>query len=129
LHHFPGTAAFFTVRNTGDPDAAGRPTLAEWKQMVDKLLSSRFALTFHRDAKELAVYALTVARTRPTLTKNETDLNGIPTLTFRSLGVLPARMRVWPNSRVCCGRSAESTGGESDGARWQIRLHVELDTG
>ena len=47
---------------TGEPDAAGRPTLAQWKQIVGKLLPSRFALTFHRDTKDLAVNRKTFSK-------------------------------------------------------------------
>jgi len=40
----------------------GRPTLDEQMSMLRKLLADRFKLTFHREEKELAVYALTVAK-------------------------------------------------------------------
>jgi uncharacterized protein (TIGR03435 family) len=56
--------------------------------MVKKLLTERFKLTFHHDKKELSVYALTVGKTGPKLTKSEGDPNGLPGLFFRALGVL-----------------------------------------
>jgi uncharacterized protein (TIGR03435 family) len=37
------------------------------------------------------VYAITVGKTGPKLTKSEGDPNGLPGLFFRGLGVLPAR--------------------------------------
>ena len=39
-----------------------RPTLDEQMSMVRKLLADRFKLTFHRETKELSIYALTVAK-------------------------------------------------------------------
>ena len=59
--------------------------------MVQKLLADRFKLTFHHDKKELSVYAIVVGKTGPKLTKSEGDPNGLPSLFFRGLGVLPAR--------------------------------------
>jgi len=37
------------------------------------------------------VYAITVAKSGPKLTKSEGGPNGLPALFFRGLGVLPAR--------------------------------------
>jgi uncharacterized protein (TIGR03435 family) len=73
------------------PDGEGQPNDKQWKIMVQKLLADRFKLTFHRDTKELSVYALVVGKTGPKLTKSEGDPNGLPALFFRKLGVLPAR--------------------------------------
>jgi uncharacterized protein (TIGR03435 family) len=39
-----------------------RPNLNEQMAMLRKLLEDRFQLTFHREAKELKVYALTIAK-------------------------------------------------------------------
>jgi uncharacterized protein (TIGR03435 family) len=39
-----------------------RPTLKEQMAMLRALLADRFKLTFHREQKEMAVYALTVAK-------------------------------------------------------------------
>ena len=41
---------------------AVRPTLDEQMSMLRKLLTDRFKLTFHREQKELSIYALAVAR-------------------------------------------------------------------
>jgi uncharacterized protein (TIGR03435 family) len=73
------------------PDAEGQPNDKQWKTMVQKLLADRFKLTFHRDKKELSVYALTVGKTGPKLTASTGDPNGLPGLFFRGLGDLPAR--------------------------------------
>jgi uncharacterized protein (TIGR03435 family) len=72
------------------PDGDGQPNEKQWKTMVQKLLADRFELAFHRDKKELPVYAIVTAKTGPKLTRSEGDPNGLPGLFFRGLGVLPA---------------------------------------
>ena len=59
--------------------------------MVQKLLADRFKLTFHRDKKELTVFAITVAKTGSKLTPSEDRSNGVPALFFRGLGNLPVQ--------------------------------------
>jgi len=54
------------------PDTEGIPNGDQLKLMVQKLLTERFQLTFHRDKKELSVYAITVTKTGAKLSKNET---------------------------------------------------------
>ncbi len=73
------------------PDGEGQPNDKQWKTMVQKLLADRYKLTFHRDKKELSVYAIVVGKTGPKLTKSDGDPNGLPALFFRRLGMLPAR--------------------------------------
>jgi uncharacterized protein (TIGR03435 family) len=73
------------------PDGEGQPNDKQWKTMVQKLLADRYKLTFHREKKELSVYAIVVGKTGPKLTKSEGDPNGLPALFFRRLGMLPAR--------------------------------------
>ncbi len=63
---------------TGKPDTAGIPSVKQLKAMVRKLLSDRFALKYHLDKKELAVYAITVTKTGPKIARNETNPNGLP---------------------------------------------------
>jgi uncharacterized protein (TIGR03435 family) len=75
----------------GKPDGEGQPSLDQWKKMVQKLLADRFQLSFHDDKKELPVFALVVAKSGPKLTKSEADANGVPSLLFRGLGMLPVR--------------------------------------
>ena len=57
---------------TAKPDSEGIPNGDQLKLMVQKLLTERFQLAFHRDKKELAVYAITVTKTGAKLSKNET---------------------------------------------------------
>ncbi len=63
---------------TGKPDKPGKPDLKLVKAMVRKLLADRFQLTFHREKRELSVYAVTVARSGPKLTGNDSDPDGLP---------------------------------------------------
>ncbi len=72
------------------PDGEGEPSDAQWRTMLRKLLDDRFKLTFHREQKDLPVYALTVAKNGPKLTANHDDPNGLPGLMFRGLGDLNA---------------------------------------
>ena len=74
---------------TGQPDVEGVPNQVQLRQLVERLLADRFKLTFHRDKKELSVYALVVGAKGPTLTKSAANPNGLPSLLFRGLGVLP----------------------------------------
>ena len=76
---------------TAKPDGDGQPNEKQWKAMVQKLLADRFKLTFHRDKKELSVYAIVVGKTGPKLTPSQGDPNGLPTLFFRKLGELTVR--------------------------------------
>ena len=54
----------------GVPDAEGKPDTDQLKTMVQGLLADRFKLVVHHDKRELAVYALTVAKNGPKLTKS-----------------------------------------------------------
>jgi uncharacterized protein (TIGR03435 family) len=44
-----------------------RPNLDEQMAMLRKLLAERFKLTFHREPRELSIYALTIAKNGPKL--------------------------------------------------------------
>jgi uncharacterized protein (TIGR03435 family) len=54
----------------GVPDAEGKPNREQLKSMLQSLLTDRFKLAVHHDKRELAVYALTVAKNGPRLTKS-----------------------------------------------------------
>ena len=47
------------------PEGEGQPNDKQWKIMLQKLLADRFKLTFHRDKKELSVYAIVVGKNGP----------------------------------------------------------------
>ena len=74
---------------TAQPQAEGQPNDKQLKIMVQKLLTERFKLSFHRDKKELSVYAITVDKSGHKLNKSEGNPNGLPGLFFRGLGNLP----------------------------------------
>jgi uncharacterized protein (TIGR03435 family) len=74
-----------------EPEAEGAPNRKQLEGMLQRLLADRFKLTFHRDKKELSVYAIAVGKGGPKLTKSAGDPNGLPGLFFRGLGVLPAQ--------------------------------------
>jgi uncharacterized protein (TIGR03435 family) len=56
------------------------------KVMMQKLLADRFQLKFHREKKELSVYALTVLKGGPKFSKSERDPDSLPGLFFRGPG-------------------------------------------
>lgn len=74
---------------TGQPAAQGLPNVLQMRQMIQQLLADRLKLAFHRENRELPVYAITVAGGGPRLTKNDSNPNGLPGLLFRGLGTLP----------------------------------------
>ncbi len=65
------------------PDGEGAPSLKQWKSMVQKLLADRYKLSFHRDKREMPVYALSVAKSGEKMTKSQGDPNGLPGFFFR----------------------------------------------
>ena len=60
---------------TGKPDLPGMPSVNQLMTMVQKLLEERFQLKFHREKRELSVYAITVAKTGAKLAKSEAPGN------------------------------------------------------
>lgn len=80
----------------GQPDLPGSPDDRQWKGMLQKLLTERFGLTFHKDKKELSVYALTVSKTGHKMTKSDSD-QPLPGLFFRGLGVLTVQNATMPD--------------------------------
>ncbi len=75
----------------GIPDKPGMPNDKQIKGMMKKLLADRFKLTFHHDKKELGVFLITVGKTGPKLTKNDSNPNGLPSLGMGGLGRVSAR--------------------------------------
>lgn len=76
---------------TATPDPPGQPNRKQIEIMVQKLLADRFKLTFHRDKKELSVFALTVGKTGAKLTASTGDPNGLPGVGLGGLGDAFAR--------------------------------------
>jgi len=75
---------------TIQPDLEGFPNERQLRGLLQQVLAERFGVTLHREQRELPAYALTVANGGPKLTTSGGDPNGLPGLTFRGLGVLPA---------------------------------------
>jgi uncharacterized protein (TIGR03435 family) len=46
----------------GKPDAPGEPSLLQVREMLQKLLADRFGFKFHRERRELPVFALRIAK-------------------------------------------------------------------
>jgi uncharacterized protein (TIGR03435 family) len=69
-------------------EGEGAPSSEQWKGMLQKLMADRFKLAFHREMRELPVYALSVGKTGPKLTKSGGDPNDPPALRFGVLGNL-----------------------------------------
>jgi uncharacterized protein (TIGR03435 family) len=71
-----------------------RPSLDEQMSMLRKLLADRFQLTFHRERKELSIYALTALPSGPKLKESEARADASPALInviFPDRVQLPAR--------------------------------------
>jgi uncharacterized protein (TIGR03435 family) len=74
---------------TGQPEGQGLPNVTQMRAMLRALVEDRFKLKMHREKRELSAYALVVAPGGAKLTKNDSNPNGLPSLLFRGLGVLP----------------------------------------
>ena len=62
----------------GVPDLPGSPDIKQVQQMLQKLLTERFQLKFHRDRRDLSIYAITVAKSGTKIKKSLGDPNGLP---------------------------------------------------
>jgi uncharacterized protein (TIGR03435 family) len=68
----------------GVPDVEGEPGVKQMQEMVRRLLADRFGLKFHREQREMPIYAVTVAKGGPKLKKSESDPNSLPDQTGRN---------------------------------------------
>jgi uncharacterized protein (TIGR03435 family) len=66
----------------GVPDAEGEPNVRQWITMLQKFLADRFALTFHRDKKELSVYILSLEADGPRNLARSESTSPFPSLEF-----------------------------------------------
>lgn len=62
----------------GVPDMEGEPSVPQMQSMLQGLLRERFGLKVHREQRELAVYAITVAKGGPKMRQSQGDPNGAP---------------------------------------------------
>jgi uncharacterized protein (TIGR03435 family) len=70
----------------GVPDIPGAPSLKQAQTLTRRLLEERFGLKVHRETKELAVYAITVAKGGEKMTRSAGDPKGTPDENERSNG-------------------------------------------
>ena len=74
---------------SGKPDIDGGPNTLQMRGMLEKLLIERFGLKFHYEKRELPVYALTIVKSGNKMTKSKGDPDGLPSMFFQGLGILP----------------------------------------
>jgi len=70
----------------GKPDVEGQPNDRQMRVLFRNLLEDRFALKFHHEKKELAVYTLVVGKTGAKLTKSDGDPKADPQMFFYGAG-------------------------------------------
>lgn len=68
------------------PDTPGVPNDKQVRGMMQKLITERYKLAFHREKKDLTVYAITVGKTGPKLSKADASAGNLPGLGLRGLG-------------------------------------------
>jgi uncharacterized protein (TIGR03435 family) len=73
------------------PDTEGMPNQNQLKVMLQKVLADRFQLAFHREKRELSVYAIVAAKSGAKLTDTAAAPGDLPGLFFRGLGDLVVR--------------------------------------
>ncbi len=72
----------------GVPDVEGTPSSQQLKLLIQDALTQRFGLKFHHDQRELAVYALTVAKGGPKMTVTASKPSDSRNFLYRNLGDL-----------------------------------------
>lgn len=60
---------------TAKPEQTGIPNVTQLRTMAQKLLTERFGLAMHTEKRELSAYVLTVGKTGPKLSKNDSGGN------------------------------------------------------
>jgi uncharacterized protein (TIGR03435 family) len=66
------------------------PNQTQLKIMIQKLLADRFQLKFHREKRELSVWAIQIGKNGPKMTVSAGDPKGLPGLGFGGLGKMNA---------------------------------------
>ncbi len=61
----------------GIPTVEGQPSLEQFRSMLRKLLAERFGLVTHMEQRALSVYAITIAKGGPRMTKSKADPNAL----------------------------------------------------
>lgn len=78
-----GTAKFDIE---GQADVAGVPNLRQVQEMLQQLLKDRFDLKFHRDQRDLSIYAIKVAKGGLKITRSAETSYGLPSQTGHGHG-------------------------------------------
>jgi uncharacterized protein (TIGR03435 family) len=73
-----------------------RPSLDEQMAMLRKLLADRFKLTFHREQKEMSIYALTVAKNGSNVTGSKVTGSKVTGSKLKESAVSPDESPVGP---------------------------------
>ena len=76
---------------TGIPNAPGRPSQKQQGILLKKLLVDRFQLKSHTETRVLSVYAITVAKDGPKMTKDTGPANAPMVFVFKAVGNLTVR--------------------------------------
>lgn len=73
----------------GRPQAAGVPSLPQFRALLRNLIEERFQLKTHREKRNLPAYVLVVGSSGPkSMTRNDTNPNGPPGAGGKGLGVM-----------------------------------------
>jgi len=72
----------------GVPDVEGQPSTPQMRLLIQDALATRFGLKFHHDQRELAAFALTVAKGGPKMTVTTDALSAPKNFSFSALGKL-----------------------------------------
>lgn len=72
----------------GVPDVDGQPSTPQMRLLIQDALATRFGLTFHHEQRELAAYAVTVAKGGPKLTVTSDPPSAPVNFGFTRLGQL-----------------------------------------
>jgi uncharacterized protein (TIGR03435 family) len=82
----------------GTPDTDGAPNWHQYRQMLQKLLSTRFGLVMHHDKRELSVYTLIAAKGGPKLEKSKSDPDALSDQSGHGVG--PAQFMKFTNDSM-----------------------------
>ena len=72
----------------GRPQAAGVPSMTQFRALLRNLIEERFKLKTHRETRNLPAYTLLVGNNGPKMSRNETNPNGPPGAGFKAPGVM-----------------------------------------
>ena len=72
----------------GRPQAAGVPSMTQFRTLLRNLIEDRFKLKTHREKRNLPAYALLVGGNGPKMSRNDTNPNGPPGAGFKAPGVM-----------------------------------------